>query len=78
MHIYSLSFNNPRIICDCQLSCFYDFKITLDKYYQYEYIIFSIQFLKLSILVNFIHGHEWIHLIIFLRYLGLLKVSLLM
>ena len=52
MHIYILSFTNPRIINDCELPCFYDFKITSDKFYQHDYIIFSIQFLKLILFLG--------------------------
>ena len=47
MHVNILSFTNPRIINGCMLPCFYDFKITLDKFNQYDYIILSIQLLKL-------------------------------
>ena len=52
MHIYNLSYTNPRIINGCELSCFYDFKITSDKFYQHDYIIFSIQFLKLILFLG--------------------------
>ena len=46
MQIYTLSFTNPRIINGCELPPFYDFKITSDKFYQRDNIIFSIQLLS--------------------------------
>ena len=36
----------------CGLPCFYYFKITSDKYNRYDYIIFSIQFLKLILFLG--------------------------
>ena len=52
MCIYNLSFTHPRIINGCELPCFNDFKISPDKFYQDDYIIFSIQFLKLILFLG--------------------------
>ena len=78
MHIYTLSFTDPRIVNSCELLCFYDFKITSDKFNQLDYIIFSIQFLKFTLFFWLVSYATLNGLLFCLHYFGLLDVALLM
>ena len=60
MYIYILSFTNQRIINGCELPCFYDFKIMSNRFYQYNYISFFIQFLKSILFLGWFHIQPWL------------------